>query len=255
MQIKEITDYLDELFPRQNALEYDNPGLMTGDASSFLTGCVLSLDCTGKAIDAAAKNGCNLLITHHPIIFGGINSVSAETVTGRLITRLIKSDIACFACHTNLDLTDEFGDKAIGEAIGLGEGQRLEGAVCGSVFELDEEETLGSFKKKVAEGLKTSGIITINPDDKKVKKVFIQGGSFDEDSIEALVKAGVDTVVSGEIKHHVTVMLEELGISALIAGHSATEQIYLPKLKKVLELKYPQIKFIVNTNNEGASVL
>lgn len=255
MQIKEVTDYLDELFPRENALDYDNPGLMTGDTSSFLTGCVISLDCTGKAIDTAIKNGCNLIITHHPIIFGGIDSVSVETVTGRLLSKLIKSDITCFACHTNLDLTDEFGNKAIAEAIGISESSRLDSSLCGSVFELEEETTVSEFEQRVAEGLKTSGIITINPTDSKVKKVFIQGGAFDEDSIEAIVRAGVDTVVSGEIKHHLTVLLEELGINTLIAGHSATEQIYLPKLEKLLQIKFPQIKFIVNCNNEGTSVL
>ncbi|MCR4689180.1 MAG: Nif3-like dinuclear metal center hexameric protein [Saccharofermentans sp.] len=255
MQIKDVTDYLDEVFPRQNALDYDNPGLMAGDSSAYLSGIVLSLDCTNKAIDTAVKNGCNLLITHHPIIFGGIDTVCVDTVTGKLLSRLIKTDIACFACHTNLDLTDEFGNQAICEAIGAPVSDRLEGAVCGSVFELEEESNILSFRQKVSEGLKTSGIITINPMDSKVKKVFVQGGAFDEDSIDAIVKAGIDTVISGEIKHHITVMLAELGINTLIAGHSATEQIYLPKLEKLLQLKFPQIKFIVNYNDEGASVL
>ena len=85
--------------------------------------------------------------------------------------------------------------------------------------------------------------------------MFVQGGAFDEDSVPAIIAAGCDTVVSGEIKHHVTVMLEELGINSIIAGHSATEQVYLPKLAKLLSDQFPQIKFIVNNNNESASVI
>ena len=65
----------------------------------------------------------------------------------------------------------------------------------------------------------------------------------------------MDTVVSGEIKHHVCVELEECGVNSVIAGHSATEQIYLEKLRETLSEKFPSIKFIVNYNNEKASVI
>ena len=253
MRIRDITDLLNRKFPVENALEYDNPGLIAGDPDRTVTGCIVSLDCTTKAIEAAKKNGFNLIITHHPLIFGGIDTVTTETSTGKLLLQLIKSDIACFASHTNLDLTDEFGNLAIAEAIGVNDAVHLDGSVCGVVFECDEN--VRSLAKRVAEGLKTSGVITINDPTNKVSKVFVQGGSFDEDSIPAIVAAGCDTVISGEIKHHVTVMLEELGVNSIIAGHSATEQVYLPKIAKMLEEEFPQIKFIVNNNNESASVL
>ena len=255
MRIRDITDLLDSKFPRENALDYDNPGLIAGDPDRTVTGCILSLDCTSKAIEAAKKNGFNLIITHHPLIFGGFDTVTTETSTGKLLLQLIKSDIACFASHTNLDLTDEFGNLAIAEALGADDASHLEGTVCGVVFECGEGENVKSLAKRTAEGLGASGIITINDPQNKVKKVFVQGGSFDEDSIPAIVAAGCDTVISGEIKHHVTVMLEELGINSIIAGHSATEQVYLPKIAKMLEEEFPQIKFIVNNNNESASVL
>ena len=76
-----------------------------------------------------------------------------------------------------------------------------------------------------------------------------------EASVPSIIASGADTVVSGEIKHHITVLLEENGINSVIAGHSATEQVYLPKLEKLLEDKFPQVRFIVNNNNESCSVL
>lgn len=255
MKINDITDFLEKKFPLENALEYDNPGLIEGDSERTVTGCVISLDCTTKAIETAKNNGCNLIITHHPLIFGGIDNVNADNVTGRLIRQLIKADISCYASHTNLDLTDEFGNLAIAEAIGAKDAEHLDGAVCGVVYECAEAETVKSLAKRVAAGLGASGVITVNDPDKKVSKVFVQGGSFDEDSIPSVVAAGCDAVISGEIKHHLTVMLEELGINTVIAGHSATEQIYLPKIAKMLAQEFPQIKFIVNNNNESASVL
>ena len=85
--------------------------------------------------------------------------------------------------------------------------------------------------------------------------MFVQGGAFDEDSIDAVVKAGVDTVISGEIKHHICVALDEMGINTVIAGHSAPEQAYLPKIAKVLSDKYQGIDITVNYNNEVSSIL
>ena len=109
--------------------------------------------------------------------------------------------------------------------------------------------------RKVAKDLKCSGIITINDPQNKVHKVFIQGGAFDEDSVDAVLKEGIDTVVSGEIKHHICVGLEQLGVNTIIAGHSATEQAYLPKMKQLLSEKYPGITITVNYNNEVSSIL
>ena len=255
MRIKDITDFLEKKFPLENALEYDNPGLISGDSERTVTGCIISLDCTSKAIEAAKKNGCNLIVTHHPLIFGGIDNVASDNVTGRLIQQMIKADISCYASHTNLDMTDEFGNLAIADALGATDSAHLDGTVCGVIFDCNEGETVKSLAKKTAKGLGASGVITINAHDNKVRRVFVQGGSFDEDSIPAVVAAGCDAVISGEIKHHLTVMLEESGINSIIAGHSATEQVYLPKIAKMLSEEFPQIKFIVNNNNESASVL
>ena len=255
MRIKDITDFLEKKFPLENALEYDNPGLIAGDRERTVTGCIISLDCTTKAIEAAKKNGFNLIITHHPLIFGGIDNVTTDSVTGKLLQQMIRADISCYASHTNLDLTDEFGNLAIADALGATDAVYLDGTVCGIVYDSPEGETVKSLAKRAADGLHASGIITVNNPDNKAGKVFVQGGSFDEESIPAIVEAGCNTVISGEIKHHLTVALEELSINSIIAGHSATEQIYLPKIAKMLEEEFPQIKFIVNNNNESASVL
>ena len=115
--------------------------------------------------------------------------------------------------------------------------------------------TLKDYCRKVANDLKCSGIITINDPQNKVRKVFIQGGAFDEDSVDAILKNGIDTVVSGEIKHHICVGLGQMGVNTIIAGHSATEQAYLPKMAKLLSEKFPGIDITVNYNNEVSSIL
>ena len=254
MKISEVTGFLDQCFPRENALDYDNVGILAGDPDRVVTACVLSLDLTTKAIDFARQSGADLIITHHPVIFGGIKTLSAETSKGRLLSNLIRSGISCYACHTNLDMTDEFGNLAIASALGAEEPSHLEGTECGIIYEI-KQETLKVFCERTKKALGASGIITINNPENKVSKIFLQGGAFDEDSIPAVIKSGADTVLSGEIKHHICVGLEQMGINTIIAGHSATEQAYLPKIKQMLSEKYPGISITVNYNNEVSSIL
>ena len=80
MRISDVESFLNGKFPPENALEYDNVGLIAGDRNSEVTGIVVSLDLTSKAIVAAKNAGANLIVTHHPIIFGGINNLTTESL-------------------------------------------------------------------------------------------------------------------------------------------------------------------------------
>lgn len=255
MKVSDIESYLYEVFPRENALSYDNVGLIAGDRNKDVSAILVSLDVTDKAIEAAKACGANLIVSHHPLIFGGIKTLTMDDFVGRTLVSLVKTGISVVSCHTNLDCTDDFGNLAITDKLGAMNAKSLEGAVCGVVYELEEAVTLREYCKDVSGKLDASGLITINNPENRVKKIFVQGGSFDEDSIEALIKAGVDTVISGEIKHHICVGLEQMGINSVISGHSATEQAYLPKLEKLLTEKYPGIAITVNYNNEVSSIL
>lgn len=257
MNVNDIELFLKETFPPENALSYDNVGLIAGDREDIVTAILVSLDLTDKAIEAARKAGASLIVTHHPIIFGGIKTLTKDDAVGRTLISLISSGLSVIACHTNLDLTDEFGNLALAEKLGATGAKPIEGAVCGVVYELNTiaRITLRSYCSEVCKALGSSGVITINNPDNYVNRVFIQGGAFDEDSIPAIIKAGVDTVISGEIKHHICVALEQQGINTIIAGHSATEQAYLPKIKQLLAERFPGITITVNYNNEVSSIL
>ena len=255
MNVNDIEKYLFEVFPAENALDYDNVGLIAGDREKVVSAILISLDLTDKAIEAARSVGANLIITHHPVIFGGIKTLTMDDAVGRTLVSLVKTGISVIACHTNLDLTDEFGNLAIAEKLGAKDAKPVDGVTCGVIFGLEEEMSLKEYCAKVAADLGSSGIITINSPDNKVKNVFVQGGAFDEDSIPGVLKSGADTVISGEIKHHICVGLEQLGVNTIIAGHSATEQAYLPKMKQLLSEKYPGITITVNYNNEVSSIL
>jgi len=103
MKLSKIIESLEKWAPPIYQEHYDNSGLMVGNQDSIITGCLISLDCTEKVVEEAIKKKCNLIVSHHPIIFGGINSVDTSHWTGRVITKAIQNSINIYSIHTNLD--------------------------------------------------------------------------------------------------------------------------------------------------------
>lgn len=119
MQIKDITNYLESLAPLTTQESYDNSGLICGDKNIDVTNALISLDCTEDIVQEAMDRGCNLIISHHPIVFGGLKSFTGKNYVERTVIKAIKNDIAIYAIHTNLD-NYEFGvNKKIGDLLNV----------------------------------------------------------------------------------------------------------------------------------------
>ncbi len=104
MKLSEICKYLDTEIPVSFQEEYDNSGLQIGFPHSDVSSALLTIDITEEVIDEAVKKGCNLIISHHPLIFKGLKKITGRSSTERLIVRAIKEDIAIYSAHTNLDV-------------------------------------------------------------------------------------------------------------------------------------------------------
>ena len=103
MQIKAFITSLEEWAPLQFQESYDNAGLIVGDPEANCTGILCSLDCTEAVIEEAIQKGCNLIVSHHPIIFKGIKQFSGDHYVNRTVLKAIHHNIALYAIHTNLD--------------------------------------------------------------------------------------------------------------------------------------------------------
>ena len=101
------------------------------------------------------------------------------------------------------------------------------------------------YAELVKAKLGASGVIMNTDEDRPVSRVFLQGGAFEEESIPALINANVEVVVTGEMKHHIMMELEDCGIAAIAAGHEVTERIVLPSVKKQLLRKLPNLSVTV----------
>ena len=119
MVIKEIITVLEAFASPALQESYDNAGLITGLADWQCTGVLVALDCTEAIITEAVNNGCNMIVTHHPIIFKGLKKINGHHYVERTIIAAIKNDIAIYAIHTNVDNVLQGVNKMIANKIGL----------------------------------------------------------------------------------------------------------------------------------------
>jgi dinuclear metal center YbgI/SA1388 family protein len=103
MTIAEITAHLETIAPPQYQESYDNAGLLTGSPLWPCTGILCTLDATEAVVHEAISSGCNLIVAHHPIIFGGLKRLNGKNYVEQTVITAIKNDIAIYAIHTNLD--------------------------------------------------------------------------------------------------------------------------------------------------------
>lgn len=119
MKIAEIIATLESLAPPSLQESYDNAGLITGSPDWTCSGILCSLDATEEVIIEARSRGCNLVVTHHPIVFGGLKKINGRNYVEQTIIRAIKEDIAIYAIHTNLDNVLNGVNGKIAEMLGL----------------------------------------------------------------------------------------------------------------------------------------
>lgn len=119
MQVKDIIKAIEEFAPPVYQEGYDNSGLQVGDANVLATGALLTLDVTEAVLDEAIERNCNMVIAHHPVIFGGLKRLTGRNYVERVVLKAIKNDIAIYACHTNLDNVCQGVNAKICEKLGL----------------------------------------------------------------------------------------------------------------------------------------
>jgi dinuclear metal center YbgI/SA1388 family protein len=103
MNIVAITSCLEQIAPLSLQEEYDNSGLLIGEGTAICTGVLCVLDVTDKVLEEAVSKGCNLIVTHHPLIFRGLKKLNGDSMVERLVMKAIRYQIAIYAIHTNLD--------------------------------------------------------------------------------------------------------------------------------------------------------
>jgi dinuclear metal center YbgI/SA1388 family protein len=119
-KIRDVAAYLESWAPGGYQEAYDNSGLLVGNPEATVKGVLISLDCTEAVVQEAVQRGCNLIVSHHPVIFKGLRSLTGKTYVERTVLAAIKQDVALYAIHTNLDNIRTGVNQRIARQLGLG---------------------------------------------------------------------------------------------------------------------------------------
>jgi dinuclear metal center YbgI/SA1388 family protein len=119
MTVNELTSYLEEIAPLDYQESYDNAGLIVGSPDKEITKALISLDCTEAIIEEAIAQNCDIIISHHPIVFKGLKKLNGNNYVERVIIKAIENKIAIYAIHTNLDSVFTGVNAKICEKVGL----------------------------------------------------------------------------------------------------------------------------------------
>ena len=227
MQCFDVIDYLNGLCPPEHAESWDNVGLLVG-GNRAISSVYIALDPTDEVIETCAGEGCELLITHHPLIFNGLKNISESDYIGRRVLKLAEDGISYFAMHTNYDV-DLMGDLAA-ERIALRNCQPLlktqefDETGIGRIGDLAEEMTLGDSQQKISYAAVLPG----------------SGKS----GIDAAITFGADVLVTGDIDHHAGLDAVARGLSVIDAGHYGLEHIFIEDLAERLRDQFPDLRII-----------
>ena len=260
MKINKVVDALEQYAPLPLQEGYDNAGLQVGLTETVeVSGALLCLDVTEQVVDEAIKKGCNLIVSHHPLIFRKLARISDENYVQRTVRKAIKNDIAIVSMHTNMDAATGGVNFKIAEKLGLknlsffaGE-KEVDGVkggegVIGEVSETDgwaaDDLVLLLRDKFAVESVQCNQLLR-----RPIRRVALCGGagSF---LLDAAIQAGADAFITGEMHYH-EYFGHEQEIQICVIGHYQSEQFTSEIFKSIIEEKCPGVKcFIseINTN-------
>lgn len=268
-----ITEKLEQLAPKAAACDWDNPGLLVGRSDREVSRIYVALDATCTVVDAAIDAGCDLIVTHHPIIFRGVKSINDQSALGLKLLDLIRNDVSVFSMHTNFDSCPGGMADIVCAALGLRKTGLMEqtgflpkdtqnGAAEG--LQLRVVETEGDvnpdaygigFTAELPELLSAAelaarvkacfGLPFVQYYDAgmPIRRIACCPGS-GRGELKEVLSLGVDAFLSGDMGHHEGLDLCEEGISLLDAGHYGLEHIFVHYIAEFLRAEFPEAEII-----------
>lgn len=225
--VGKVIELIEKAAPLALAYDWDNSGLLIGTRKKEVKKIYLTLDVNMYTTDEAVKSGADMIVSHHPIMFGGIKQIDYNTPAGYVIKKLIKNDIALYAAHTSMDCAAGGINDVLSKRLGITDTEIIEknnvfpGCGLGRIGRV-RKQTLGEFANAVKTALHTPFVRVCGDIDKVIKTVAVGSGACD-DLIPAARAMGADVMVTADMKYHVSIDSVESGIAVIDAGHYPTE--------------------------------
>lgn len=241
----DILHFIETIAPIDLKMDWDNVGLLCGRSDKEVRTVMVALDPFPQVCDEAIAMGADLLVTHHPLIFQPLTSVTEQTTVGQSMLKLIARDIAAINAHTNLDCAEGGVNDTLAELLAL-----TEVSVIGSEHLLRAgcfTSTLPEFLSHVKAKLGCEGLRYVDGG-KSVNKVAVGGGSCGA-SLPEVIAAGCDTFVTADVKYNQFWEAKMLGINLIDAGHFHTENPVCKPLAEKIQAAFPEVCVILAKNH------
>lgn len=241
--IKRLLSILNSLAPFTLAEPWDNVGLMVGNPDQSVRGIMVALDPTAALFEEAISQGCNAIITHHPLIFHPLKTIRTDAPLGRMLKTAFAHDLAIIACHTNLDLIAAGVSNAMAEKLKLQKTASLSGHESAATEENQGFGKIGHLPKPLPARqfldflltvLELEAVQVVGPLPEMIHTVALCGGSGSELAEQAHC-LGAQVYITGEVKHSVARWAEDSGFCVIDAGHYSTERLIVPALADMLK--------------------
>lgn len=241
--VREIEAALFELAPGERTMDWDNVGHLVGDPAQQVGRCMVALDITHAVAEEAIAAGCQLIVSHHPVMnckWSQVQTVRDDTFQGSLLTRLLRANVSAICMHTNLDVAAGGVNDVLARLLGIRNPEGFTNEGVGRCGWREKPMALPEFVRLVSKVLGCNGVRYADAG-KPVHRVAVGGGACGEFE-DAAIYAGCDTYVTADLSYHQFVDARVKGINLVDAGHFPTEDPVCGKLVDYLSQRFPGLR-------------
>jgi len=235
MKVKEIAAVIEDFAPLATQEDWDNAGLCIGSPETDVNAVLVGFDCTPSLVREAVRRGAGMIVTHHPLIFGGLKRIDPDDPVGAAVWLAVRHGIAVYSAHTNADKAAGGVNTLMAERLGLVETEALDERCLAMTGLLPIPMSGRDFCAYVKERFSLRTLRASAPVDSvlRVATSCGSGSSF----AEAAFRAGADAFVTGDVSYHHFFVPE--GRMILDIGHYESEEAIVSKFVSVLQKKMP----------------
>lgn len=245
--MNEVISWLESQYPAVFAEDWDNVGFLVGDDKKEVHHVFLALDLTEGTLEQAIHAGADMIVTHHPMIFGGMKRINNHDFIGRKVLSLIQNGIQYYAMHTNYDILGmadlsadllELQERSVLSVTGERDGNK-EG--IGRVGKLSHRMTLEECAGLVKRAFSLPDVKVYGNLTAEVERAAICTGS-GKSLMKDVLASGAQVYVTGDIDHHTALDALDQGVCLIDAGHYGTEYIFMEAMKQRFQEKFPELQ-------------
>ena len=247
MKIRQVLSALEQFAPLPLQESWDNAGLQLGLTEADVSGALLCLDVNEEIVDEALRRGCNLIVSHHPLLFRGLKQITDANYVQRCVIKALKNDIVVVSMHTNMDNAQGGVNWKIAERLGLQDCQffaqkQVDGIEAGSgvVGVLSEPMEARAFVELVKRQFRCECALCNELLQRPVKKVALCGGAGDFLLDDAL-RLGADAFITGEMHYHQYFGYEQR-LQICVIGHYQSEQFTSEIFRDIINKACPGVR-------------